>query len=192
MISTAFHDTFTKDAVRANVANATALRREGGANEVAETVAYLAFRKVRSNPTNSWRHDIVNVNDDLLERLAAAPVVPLVVPDDPETAIRTAKALVAGGLSVIEVVLRTSAAIECLAEVVRAVPGAIVGAGTVLVPSSLNGRLPKWFSPGPNSSYHRVFMRRLLNLQNQPGYRYFPVWRRLLKPRMPGIWVCAH
>jgi len=42
MISTAFHDTFTKDAVRANVANATALRREGGANEVAETVAYLA------------------------------------------------------------------------------------------------------------------------------------------------------
>jgi len=132
MISTAFHDTFTKDAVRANVANATALRREGGANEVAETVAYLAFRKVRSNPTNSWRHDIVNVNDDLLERLAAAPVVPLVVPDDPETAIRTAKALVAGGLSVIEVVLRTSAAIECLAEVVRAVPGAIVGAGTVL------------------------------------------------------------
>ncbi len=42
MISTAFHDTFTKDAVRANVANATALRREGRASEVAETVAYLA------------------------------------------------------------------------------------------------------------------------------------------------------
>ena len=42
MISTVFHDTFTKDAVRANVANATALRREGGANEVADTVAYLA------------------------------------------------------------------------------------------------------------------------------------------------------
>ena len=42
MISTAFHDTFTKDAVRANVANATALKREGGANEVADTVAYLA------------------------------------------------------------------------------------------------------------------------------------------------------
>lgn len=42
MISTAFHDTFTKDAVRANVANATALRREGSAAEVADTVAYLA------------------------------------------------------------------------------------------------------------------------------------------------------
>ncbi len=42
MISTAFHDTFTKDAVRTNVANATALRREGRASEVADTVAYLA------------------------------------------------------------------------------------------------------------------------------------------------------
>ena len=42
MISTLFHDTFTKDAVRANVANATALKREGEANEVAESVAYLA------------------------------------------------------------------------------------------------------------------------------------------------------
>ena len=41
MISTAFHDTFTKDAVRANVTNVTALKREGGANEVADTVAYL-------------------------------------------------------------------------------------------------------------------------------------------------------
>jgi 3-oxoacyl-[acyl-carrier protein] reductase len=42
MISSAFHDTFTQDAVRASVANATALKREGGANEVADTVAYLA------------------------------------------------------------------------------------------------------------------------------------------------------
>lgn len=42
MISAVFHDTFTKDSVRANVANATALRREGGANEVTDTVAYLA------------------------------------------------------------------------------------------------------------------------------------------------------
>lgn len=42
MISTLFHDTLTKDAVRTNVDNATALKREGGANEVADTVAHLA------------------------------------------------------------------------------------------------------------------------------------------------------
>ncbi|MEQ8205007.1 MAG: SDR family oxidoreductase, partial [Woeseia sp.] len=42
MIATTFHDTFTKDAVRANVAGATPLRREGQASEVADLVAYLA------------------------------------------------------------------------------------------------------------------------------------------------------
>jgi len=42
LISTLFHDTFTKDAVRTNVANATPLKREGSAAEVADTVAYLA------------------------------------------------------------------------------------------------------------------------------------------------------
>ncbi len=42
MISTTFHDVFTKDAVRTNVANSTPLRREGAASEVADAVAYLA------------------------------------------------------------------------------------------------------------------------------------------------------
>lgn len=42
MIATTFHDTFTKDEVRTNVAAATPLRREGEAAEVADLVAYLA------------------------------------------------------------------------------------------------------------------------------------------------------
>ena len=42
MIATAFHDTFTKPEVRTNVANATSLKREGNANEVADLVIYLA------------------------------------------------------------------------------------------------------------------------------------------------------
>ncbi|MEP6673707.1 MAG: 3-oxoacyl-ACP reductase family protein [Ferruginibacter sp.] len=42
MIATAFHDTFTKPEVRTNVANATPLRREGKAEEVADLVTYLA------------------------------------------------------------------------------------------------------------------------------------------------------
>ncbi len=42
MISTSFHDTFTRDSVRAGVAAATPLRREGKASEVADLVAYLA------------------------------------------------------------------------------------------------------------------------------------------------------
>jgi len=42
MISTTFHDTFTADAVRTNVAGSTPLGREGGPNEVADLVVYLA------------------------------------------------------------------------------------------------------------------------------------------------------
>lgn len=70
--------------------------------------------------------------EDILLRLKNAPVVPLVTPDNVESAIQTTRALVAGGLSVVEVVLRTPTAIQCLGEIVRAVPDAIIGAGTVL------------------------------------------------------------
>ncbi len=45
MIATSFHDTFTKDEVRANVANSTPLRRQGDAKEIAAAVAYLASDK---------------------------------------------------------------------------------------------------------------------------------------------------
>jgi 2-dehydro-3-deoxyphosphogluconate aldolase/(4S)-4-hydroxy-2-oxoglutarate aldolase len=74
----------------------------------------------------------LSIAAELDQRLETAPVVPLVVPADPESAIETTLALVAGGLTVVEVVLRTSAAIESLEQVVKAVPEAIVGAGTVL------------------------------------------------------------
>jgi len=42
IISTTFHDTFSKDEVRKNIANATPLRREGSSEEVADAVSYLA------------------------------------------------------------------------------------------------------------------------------------------------------
>jgi len=42
MIATKFHDDFTKDEIRTNVANATPLKREGKAEEVADLVAYVA------------------------------------------------------------------------------------------------------------------------------------------------------
>jgi len=60
-----------------------------------------------------------------------APVIPVLVIDDARQAAPLARALVAGGLPVLEVTLRTGAAIEAIAEMAR-VPGARVGAGTVL------------------------------------------------------------
>jgi 2-dehydro-3-deoxyphosphogluconate aldolase/(4S)-4-hydroxy-2-oxoglutarate aldolase len=73
--------------------------------------------------------------------LEIAPVVPLVQADDPDTAIETTNALVAGGLKVVEVVLRTPAALTCLREVAIAVPDAIVGAGTVLSVEQANAAI---------------------------------------------------
>jgi 2-dehydro-3-deoxyphosphogluconate aldolase/(4S)-4-hydroxy-2-oxoglutarate aldolase len=60
-----------------------------------------------------------------------APVIPVLVIDDPAHARPIAEALVAGGLPALEVTLRTPAAIEAIAEMAK-VDGAVVGAGTVL------------------------------------------------------------
>ena len=72
------------------------------------------------------------INAEIQSRLEAAPVVPLIQADDPGVAVEVAHALVAGGLTVLEVVLRTDAALECMRHVVKSLPDAIVGAGTVL------------------------------------------------------------
>jgi 2-dehydro-3-deoxyphosphogluconate aldolase/(4S)-4-hydroxy-2-oxoglutarate aldolase len=64
--------------------------------------------------------------------LTAAPVVPVLVIDDPQLAVPLARALVAGGLTAIEITLRTGAALEAIRAVTGEVEGAVVGAGTVL------------------------------------------------------------
>ncbi|MXO84552.1 bifunctional 4-hydroxy-2-oxoglutarate aldolase/2-dehydro-3-deoxy-phosphogluconate aldolase [Altererythrobacter aurantiacus] len=64
------------------------------------------------------------------EIMRKAPVIPVIVIDDVAHAQPLARALVAGGLNVLEVTLRTPAALEAIREM-RQVEGAIVGAGTV-------------------------------------------------------------
>ena len=72
------------------------------------------------------------MNQSLEDRLSHTPVLPLVQANEPDVAVNIARALVAGGLEVVEVVLRTPEALQCLAAVTRRAPDAIVGAGTVL------------------------------------------------------------
>ena len=62
--------------------------------------------------------------------LSAAPVVPVIIHDDVATARPLAEALVAGGLTNLEVTLRTPNALKVIAEMAK-VPGAVVGSGTV-------------------------------------------------------------
>jgi 2-dehydro-3-deoxyphosphogluconate aldolase/(4S)-4-hydroxy-2-oxoglutarate aldolase len=66
-----------------------------------------------------------------------APVIPVLTIERVEHALPLARALVAGGLPVLEVTLRTPAALEAIAAIARAVPDAVVGAGTITTPGDI-------------------------------------------------------
>ena len=72
--------------------------------------------------------------------MRTAPVIPVLVIEDAAYAQRIAQALVAGGLRVLEVTLRTAAALDVIREM-KKVDGAIVGAGTVLNEADLRASI---------------------------------------------------
>lgn len=68
----------------------------------------------------------------LIDRLAGVPVIPVLEFHSVDEALRVSEALVAGGLPVLEITLRTPVALEAMRAVAAALPQACVGAGTVL------------------------------------------------------------
>jgi len=79
----------------------------------------------------------VDVNLDVSGRLTAlqlmldSPVIPVIVLDDTNQAVPLARALLAGGIRMLEVTLRTPQALACIEAIARGVPEVVVGAGTV-------------------------------------------------------------
>ncbi|GHG13478.1 MULTISPECIES: bifunctional 4-hydroxy-2-oxoglutarate aldolase/2-dehydro-3-deoxy-phosphogluconate aldolase [Amycolatopsis] len=73
----------------------------------------------------------MTTGQDLLE---LSPVMPVVVIDDADDAVPTARALLAGGIGVIELTLRTPAALSAIERVAAEVPDIVIGAGTVVSP----------------------------------------------------------
>jgi len=69
---------------------------------------------------------------------AMGPVVPVIVIKDLEDAVPLARALIAGGIKVLEVTLRTAAALDAIKLIAEQVPEAVVGAGTVTNAEQLN------------------------------------------------------
>lgn len=69
--------------------------------------------------------------------LTAGPVVPVIVIDELHQAVPLARALIAGGVRVLEVTLRTSCAVDAIRAIAQEVPEAIAGAGTVTNPEQL-------------------------------------------------------
>ena len=87
-----------------------------------------------------------------LQVMQDAPVIPVIVLHDVKHAVALARALVAGGIRMLEVTLRTPQALACLEAIAREVPEAVAGAGTVRsaadVQASLNAGARFAVSPG--------------------------------------------
>jgi 2-dehydro-3-deoxyphosphogluconate aldolase/(4S)-4-hydroxy-2-oxoglutarate aldolase len=66
-----------------------------------------------------------------LELAAHGPVIPVIVLQRVQDAVPLAEAMVAGGVRVLEITLRTPVALACMAAIAKAVPQAILGAGTI-------------------------------------------------------------
>ncbi len=73
-----------------------------------------------------------DLNAKLRDGLRSIAVVPVLTIDKRADAVPLARALVAGGLTALEITLRTPDALQALGDIARHVPGALVGAGTVL------------------------------------------------------------
>ena len=71
--------------------------------------------------------------------MAASPVMPVIVLDRVDDAVPLAKALVAGGIRVLEVTMRTPAALDCVRAICAEVPDAIVGVGTITNIADMDG-----------------------------------------------------
>ena len=69
--------------------------------------------------------------------MLTSPVIPVIVIDDIEDAVPLAQALVNGGLTVLEVTLRTDHGLQAISKIKQAIPDAIVGAGTVITPGDV-------------------------------------------------------
>jgi 2-dehydro-3-deoxyphosphogluconate aldolase/(4S)-4-hydroxy-2-oxoglutarate aldolase len=80
---------------------------------------------------------MANHAETLLAYARKAPVIPVVTIDDARHAIPLARTLVEAGLPVVEVTLRTAAALDAIAAIAKAVPEAIVAAGTVVRSSQI-------------------------------------------------------
>jgi 2-dehydro-3-deoxyphosphogluconate aldolase / (4S)-4-hydroxy-2-oxoglutarate aldolase len=70
-----------------------------------------------------------------LDVMQDAPVIPVIVLNDVHHAVPMARALVAGGIRMLEVTLRTPVALQCIERIAEEVPEAVVGAGTVRSPA---------------------------------------------------------
>lgn len=106
-----------------------------------------------------------------MQAILSKRVVPVVVVDNAGDAVPLAKALQAGGLDVVEVTFRTAAAADAIDAIRKALPGMVVGAGTLLSPDQVDqaAAAGAQFGVAPGLSPHVVQRARDLKLPFIPG-----------------------
>ena len=106
-----------------------------------------------------------------IELAKYGPVIPVIVIEDIDDAIPMAKALLAGGVKVLEVTLRTSCALKAIEMIANEVPGAIVGAGTLRTKSdATNAKLAgSQFAVSPGYTNEMGMICKDIDLPLLPG-----------------------
>ncbi|MFF9064750.1 bifunctional 4-hydroxy-2-oxoglutarate aldolase/2-dehydro-3-deoxy-phosphogluconate aldolase [Streptomyces sp. NPDC014891] len=107
---------------------------------------------------------------DLAPEVPSVPVVPVVVIEDASDAVPLARALVAGGLPLVEVTLRTPAALDAVRAIADEVPGAVVGAGTVVTPEGVADAV----GAGARFLVSPGWTERLLGAMRDSGLPFLP------------------
>ena len=106
-----------------------------------------------------------------VEQVAACGVVPVVVLEDAEQAVPTAKALLKGGITAMEITFRTAAAKASIAKVAKEVPEMIVGAGTVVNVEQLHDAVEAGakFIVSPGTDPEIIAEARRMDVAMMPG-----------------------
>jgi len=108
--------------------------------------------------------------NSIQQQLEHTPVIPIIQSDDPAGAIQTTQALIAGGLSTIEFVLRTPKALSCMVAAASAVPAATVGVGTVLTASQAQEAI----AAGARFIVSPGLHREVIDVAREHGVPVFP------------------
>ena len=107
----------------------------------------------------------------VLKRIAQHPIIPVILIDRAEDAVPLGKALIDGGLPVLEVTLRTEAALEAISLMAQELPKGIVGAGTLRKPSDVEAALKAGaeFGVSPGSPSVLLDAVKANGLETLPG-----------------------
>lgn len=127
---------------------------------------------------------------DIRAILLQAPVVPVIVIEELEQAVPLASALVEGGLTVLEVTLRTGVALAAIEAMRRALPDAIVGAGTLTLPEHFTAARSAGAQFGVSPGLDPALLQAA---RAQAGWPYLPgvmTPSELLAARAAGFACC--